>query len=738
MPSDLSDDQLFQQYMTPPQKGAPTPKQPQSIIGPSWDTNASSNPDDGIFNMYMGKPDAISKERQARMAGAVPGPKGLVWNEKGGFDPKTGELIIGTSSYNPKAFSEPPTSAPLAASMSALSGAPIVGPMIEGGAQRAAAGVHALLSGDPYDKSLGAVQSVVERSKEANPILSTASNIGGSIAATAPFAATALGARMFGITGPNLAARVGTSTLAGAGIGGTDAAIRSGLDPSQTVAGGILGGILGGAAPIAGSAISAIGRGFPSASGRAVDFLQNALAEGGATPAEVGNALSVNPRLSLMDVDHSLRNRAVGLSQTPGKASEIVNDAVRTRMAGAPGAIAEAYDSALGKTPDVQALLSGLQARARQNAAVGYGNALAGSGPVDVDPVIRAIDRRLGSPASPETAVYSTPVEAQLAQVRRQLTDGTTTLSEPERVHTLQAELRTQASALSQSASGQDRLVGSALGDVRNRLVNALDLASGGKYKPAARQYADDLSVRDAFHQGLNVFQNRAGEAGLADRPEAWRNALNTMSQDETDALKMGVRTAVDQKINATRFAARTGAALPDVGFNRDKLDAVLGRSETNRLVASLKAEQQIADTNSALFGGSPTAPRGEAIKSVAPREVAPMRPLTASVPPLLAEISAGQMGIPSPWNHLAAAGLASIGVGRNIAQRFGRASDIARNIEMARMLSAQQGTPSMLTMNALAAHASPAIVGPTVNALLPRNLPLALMPPYQTERSNQ
>jgi hypothetical protein len=97
--------------------------------------------------------------------------------------------------------------------------------------------------------------------------------------------------------------------------------------------------------------------------------------------------------------------------------------------------------------------------------------------------------------------------------------------------------------------------------------------------------------------------------------------------------LRQGVRVAVDQKINSTRFAARTGAAIPDVGFNRAKLEAVLGPTETAQLARALQSEQAIADTNGKLFAGSQTEPRRQAVKSVEVRGINP--------------ISAGHFGLP-------------------------------------------------------------------------------------------
>jgi hypothetical protein len=63
---------------------------------------------------------------------------------------------------------------------------------------------------------------------------------------------------------------------------------------------------------------------------------------------------------------------------------------------------------------------------------------------------------------------------------------------------------------------------------------------------------------RTPFHKGLHVFQNRAGQPGLQDRPEYRRAAISGMSPDELTALRQGVRVAAGAA--ATRQAGGNGA----------------------------------------------------------------------------------------------------------------------------------------------------------------------------------
>jgi hypothetical protein len=128
---------------------------------------------------------------------------------------------------------------------------PIVGPTIESGAQKAAAGIRSLIHGTPYQDELKAVGDYAKGAAENNPGLTMAGGVAGNITALAPVGMTAIGARALGITGPSAFARIGTGAVTGAGIGAADTAVRGGDIPTGTMigaAGGAIGPALGAAA----------------------------------------------------------------------------------------------------------------------------------------------------------------------------------------------------------------------------------------------------------------------------------------------------------------------------------------------------------------------------------------------------------------------------------------------------------------------------------------------------------
>lgn len=190
-------------------------------------------------------------------------------------------------------------------------------------------------------------------------------------------------------------------------------------------------------------------------------------------------------------------------------------------------------------------------------------------------------------------------------------------------------------------------------------------------------QYADP--VGDAFSRGMDVLRTRTGSSGIEDRPEFWRQWISKASDHEIEAARQGARVAIDTQINSVRSAAAKGASIPDVGFNRERLEILLGKAETDKLAQVLKDEQRIAQTNNKLFAGSQTAPRQAANKLTEVKQVTPGISLSA---PFV--IGGGYQvgGIPG-----AVAG-AALSLGKMGVQAAQRARDIARNRLMADAIS--------------------------------------------------
>ena len=289
-----------------------------------------------------------------RMAGAVPGANGLLWNATGGFDPKTGELVVGGKPLSTIA----PTPARAALS-SFVSGVPVVGPALVSGAENVGAGIRNLLTGAPADQTVSAEQGANAASQAAYPKTALGAGIAGSVVGTAPLMAAAPAA--FGLGGGNLLARAGASALTGASIGAADTAVRTGGDLGATATGAAIGGLAGAAGPVIGRAVGGVSNLLGNATIGTLDdetanLAQMAhlygipvnagqMAEGNSLTRFAGSALDKLPFSGGSAASGAIQtgvNRSVAstIGETADKLTPDVMNAARTRIGGYYDAVA--------------------------------------------------------------------------------------------------------------------------------------------------------------------------------------------------------------------------------------------------------------------------------------------------------------------------------------------------------------------------------------------------------------
>lgn len=156
-------------------------------------------------------------------------------------DPPPGFTVKEPSTYEKVTdFLHGISGATSASTQGVVRGMPILGPAVE-------KGTSAAISAMPGAPSYGAIQGDKQRLAAEHPYASTAGEVAGSVMATVP-AARAFPAA-FG--GPSWLGQ----TLAGGGIGGTDAAVRSGGDWGEIKKGTAIGAL----GPTIGSALAPIG-----------------------------------------------------------------------------------------------------------------------------------------------------------------------------------------------------------------------------------------------------------------------------------------------------------------------------------------------------------------------------------------------------------------------------------------------------------------------------------------------
>lgn len=129
-----------------------------------------------------------------------------------------------------------------------------------------------------------------------------------------------------------------------------------------------------------------------------------------------------------------------------------------------------------------------------------------------------------------------------------------------------------------------------------------------GSYKSALSDYRDEFHIQDAFEHGHDAIITNS--KAINNRPEFFKQWVKNASPEELNAAKEGARIAIDTQINGFKHAARRGTDVGEVEFNRQRIEALFGKEEADKLFTTLKHEREIADTNNKVIQGSQTAMR--------------------------------------------------------------------------------------------------------------------------------
>lgn len=521
-----------------------------------------------------------------------------------------------------------------AALSSALDGIPVVGPYLQAGVEHAASGVGSLISDLPRSEVHAEIRRMVDDSQAEYPWTSTAAGIGGAVAGTVPMVMAAPAA--FGAGGGALLARTLASGASGAIIGGADSAVRSEGDPNATVRGAIAGGGTGLIAPLAGRAIGAgwqrlrdyraaraaartsgVDRGTLSAIGRAVR-------DDGLSPATIGQRMNeLGPHAMLMDAGPNLQRQAGALAATPGRGQEIVRSAIASRQEGAGGRIGSALDDALGQSADTLALADDivtqraaaarpLYQKAYQEGAEGvwspelqrmagspmFGDAMRNAAARGQD---RAILDGFGS-FNPRVSVS----QDGLISVNQTRAGGSPLYPDLQYWDYVKRELDDIAGAATRAGRREEASIATNLAfRLRNELDNAVP-----SYRAAREAYSGPSAILDAMEDGQSVFRNSY-------TPGQLRQKLATMNDAEKDAFTQGARAQVADVMGTARNDALAARSAFQKGYNRDKLEMLVGKDEANRMLQALDREATFSRTRDVVTGNSETAARSAAMREI-------------------------------------------------------------------------------------------------------------------------
>jgi hypothetical protein len=479
----------------------------------------------------------------------------------------------------------------------------------------------------------------------------------------------------------------------------------------------------------------------------------------GNIPAAVAR-MRENPRLALVDVSDPVRTSTQGMVDAgQPKAQSLISTTVRQRAVERGDVANSAFTEAMGPSPDISIMLNGLKAQAREAGQKAIQPALENAKPVDVTPVIQAIDKELkpGITAlmDPGTRLPLSELQQELVRFKQKLTTGSEQAFDPQALHRIQSDMGDQAFQLSKSPNPKDRLLGSQLRDYNEKLIDQIDAAAGpvpippghvrigleggakyvdvpegraglekladpefiaknsqpsdiGAYRAGRAKFKDAKDIHEAWDEGFDVLKNRSGVNGFADRPEALREWMRTATPEQVAAKRLAVRADMDQKLNGVKNGGLAGETITKIPYNQEKVRDLFGEKEGNRLIRVMKDASDQAETNSRIIKETKTFETFAGNRALKVPEIEPFHlgSMThALLPSALAEGAAHYAGLPPGLTGagLLAAGTLAGGLKKGV-QIFNQNNALERNFHFARNALAT-GPAREDTINALLSH---------------------------------
>ena len=473
------------------------------------------------------------------------------------------------------------------------------------------------LEGD-YEQRVGQVRAGKTAYEAARPGEAMAAEILGAIpTALIPGGLVARGAMRGGASLAGTMAR-------GAGVGATEGALGGagraetlGEVPGRALIEGGIGGVVGGAVPIATTGISAALRAGRGTEQQALSQMSRALPEQQLAQAEQRVAQRVaagdTSPLTLAEMGGATAQRELrGLRGGSAEVEEIVEPRLTARMAQQGQRVEEAVERAVGMGPESSVVLGNV-IRDQENAAAPLYRAIREKYPaVQVKDMVDIFERESFREA------YPAIVRSVNERLRGQIPD-----------EVLNRTPKTYDEFIRQVRSAEGVEVPFDFLDQAKRAIGSKGLAAkrGGDENLASLRFktADDLRARtDAkvpeYKEARRVF---AGEAAIEEAMEAGkkfermtpaevRQTLSKMEGSEKEAFITG---AVD------RLRVKIGEAPPgrdkirslnlDTPFQRQRLAALMGGEDTPAFKAferAVREEAEMAQTRNIVLGGSQTA----------------------------------------------------------------------------------------------------------------------------------
>lgn len=525
----------------------------------------------------------------------------------------------------------------LAAGTNFINGIPVVGPAMQGAAQRLAAGASSLIDGKDYGAALQEMQQIGQDVTAANPKISTVAEIGGNIAGTLPMMSAAPAA--FGMGAGSVPVRMAASGLSGAALGGSDAAVRSNADAGETLKGAGLGGALGVVGPLVGNAVGQAAQSIMSnralsaaakqagTSKPAIDVVARALGADGAASAINGNIAAAGQRAMLADAGPSTLSTLDTAIQRAGPGAGQASERIGARAAAATGDINQALDGALGAPQGMINPLNELRTSTAPARKAAY-DAAYGTPINYADPKGQALENIIKTRV-PQSAINRANelmrINGEQSQqiLAKVADDGTVTLErlpDVRQIDYITRGLRDVAKeADGKGALGAKTDIGSAY-DNLSRNIRDLTKSLVPEYKAALDTAAEPIAAREAMLFGQKMLSPSVARDEVA-------GFVSGLSKAELDSVKGGVRASFSEKLANVKRAisdpnvdARQGiAALRELSSDaaREKMAAIVGQKEADSMFKAVDQAAKSFELRAGVTANSRTYARQAAERSV-------------------------------------------------------------------------------------------------------------------------
>lgn len=324
-------------------------------------------------------------------------------------------------------------------------------------------------------------------------------------------------------------------------------------------------------------------------------------------PAVVA-AMKANPRLAPADLSPRVLQDTQHLFASDGPQIDYLAKTSGNRMASSKNAVIDAYDTTAGVSPDLAGKVQSLSDAAKKVGEEAIQPSIKGAGPVTISGTLDHLDKALqpGAKVIGDSTVL-TEVKKDLNNIRKDLRMSKNMNADD--LHWYQAALRKDAETLMRSSSGLDKARGQAMMEIRSKLVDDIDAAAGGKYKPALSSYRDEMHIADSFRDGYDgVFSS---SKKMENDPSFTKKWFEGLTEHEQQAAREGARARIATEIGTAKNPALAGESMARSDFNKEKLKILFGEEEATNLIRILQEERAIANTHNKIVEGSQTAMRG-------------------------------------------------------------------------------------------------------------------------------